>query len=77
IKQLAHRLVDSHSGGARPRAWIAMLVAQASRCLLLDEPTSALDNAHQVAELALVHRISPQRGQTVVAVLHDINMAAR
>ena len=65
------------SGGERQRAWIAMLVAQDSRCLLLDEPTSALDIAHQVDVLALVHRLSQQRGLTVIAVLHDINMAAR
>ena len=48
-----------------------------SRCLLLDEPTSALDIAHQVDVLALVHRLSQERGLTVIAVLHDINMAAR
>jgi iron complex transport system ATP-binding protein len=77
LKSLAHRLVDSLSGGERQRAWIAMLVAQDSRCLLLDEPTSALDIAHQVDVLALVHRLSQQRGLTVIAVLHDINMAAR
>lgn len=77
LKPLAHRLVDSLSGGERQRAWIAMLVAQDSRCLLLDEPTSALDIAHQVDLLALVHRLSQQRGLTVIAVLHDINMAAR
>lgn len=77
LKPLAHRLVDSLSGGERQRAWIAMLVAQNSRCLLLDEPTSALDIAHQVDVLALIHRLSQQRGLTVIAVLHDINMAAR
>ena len=77
LKPLAHRLVDSLSGGERQRAWIAMLVAQDSRCLLLDEPTSALDIAHQVDVLALVHRLSQERGLTVIAVLHDINMAAR
>ncbi len=76
LKPLAHRLVDSLSGGERQQAWIAMLVAQDSRCLLLDEPTSALDIAHQVDVLALVHRLSQQRGLTVIAVLHDINMAA-
>ena len=67
LKPLAHRLVDSLSGGERQRAWIAML----------DEPTSALEIAHQVDVLALVHRLSQQRGLTVIAVLHDINMAAR
>ncbi|WP_237929860.1 Fe3+-hydroxamate ABC transporter ATP-binding protein FhuC [Buttiauxella sp. S19-1] len=77
LKPFAHRLVDSLSGGERQRAWIAMLVAQDSRCLLLDEPTSALDIAHQVDVLALIHRLSQERGLTVIAVLHDINMAAR
>jgi ferric hydroxamate transport system ATP-binding protein len=77
LKPFAHRLVDSLSGGERQRVWIAMLVAQDSRCLLLDEPTSALDIAHQVDVLALIHRLSQQKGLTVIAVLHDINMAAR
>lgn len=77
LKTLACRLVDSLSGGERQRAWLAMLVAQDSRCLLLDEPTSALDIAHQVEVLALIQRLSHQKGLTVIAVLHDINMAAR
>ncbi|AUX73583.1 Fe3+-hydroxamate ABC transporter ATP-binding protein FhuC [Erwinia pyrifoliae] len=77
LKAFAQRLVDSLSGGERQRAWIAMLVAQNSRCLLLDEPTSALDIAHQVEVLALIQRLSRERGLTVIAVLHDINMAAR
>ena len=72
LKPLAHRLVDSLSGGERQRAWIAMLVAQDSRCLLLDEPTSALDIAHQVDVLALVHRLSQERGLTVIAVLRQL-----
>jgi len=77
LTSFAGRLVDSLSGGERQRAWIAMLVAQNSRCLLLDEPTSALDIAHQVEVLALLQRLSRERGLTVIAVLHDINMAAR
>lgn len=73
----AKRLVDTLSGGERQRAWIAMLVAQKSRCLLLDEPTSALDIAHQIDVLALIQRLSHQYGLTVIVVLHDVNMAAR
>ena len=73
----AERLVDSLSGGERQRAWLAMMLAQDTRCLLLDEPTSALDIAHQVEMLALVHKLSRERGIGVVIVLHDINMAAR
>ncbi|WP_337037673.1 Fe3+-hydroxamate ABC transporter ATP-binding protein FhuC [Pantoea agglomerans] len=77
LNAFAGRLVDSLSGGERQRAWLAIMVAQNSRCLLLDEPTSALDIAHQVEVLALIKALSQQRGLTVIAVLHDINMAAR
>lgn len=77
LTAFADRAVDSLSGGERQRAWIAMLVAQDSECLLLDEPTSALDIAHQLEVLELVRSLSRERGLGVVVVLHDINMAAR
>ncbi|QRM54107.1 ATP-binding cassette domain-containing protein [Sinorhizobium sp. BG8] len=77
VEHLADRLVDTLSGGERQRVWIAMLVAQDSRCLLLDEPTSALDVAHQIEVLGLVRSLSHAKGLSVVVVLHDINMAAR
>ncbi|MBB3996501.1 ATP-binding cassette domain-containing protein [Aureimonas pseudogalii] len=77
LDDFADRLVEELSGGERQRAWIAMLVAQDAGCLLLDEPTSALDIAHQVEILQLVRDLSHERGIGVVAVLHDINMAAR
>ena len=77
VSPFAGRLVETLSGGERQRAWLAMLVAQDAACLLLDEPTSALDISHQVEVLALVQRLSRDRGLGVVVVLHDINMAAR
>ena len=77
ILHLTDRLVDTLSGGERQRAWIAMMVAQDARCLLLDEPISALDVAHQVEVLDLLRDLSQTRGLAVIVVLHDINMAAR
>jgi iron-chelate-transporting ATPase len=77
VSHYADRAVDSLSGGERQRVWLAMLVAQDSECLLLDEPISALDIAHQLEVLALVRRLSEERGLAVIVVLHDINMAAR
>ena len=74
---MSDRMVDSLSGGERQRAWLAMMVAQDARCLLLDEPTSALDIAHQVEMLTLVRKLSREGGVGVVIVIHDINMAAR
>ena len=76
-EQLADRAVGTLSGGERQRAWIGMLLAQDSKCLLLDEPTSALDLAHQVEVLTLVRRLCDEKGLSVIVVLHDINMAAR
>lgn len=72
-----HRSVDTLSGGERQRAWIALLLAQQTRCLLLDEPISALDVKHQVETLRLVHRLARQRALTVIVVLHDVDLAAR
>ena len=77
VDMFADRMVEELSGGERQRAWLAMLVAQGTRWMLLDEPTSALDVAHQIEVLALVRRLSRSHGLGVVVVLHDINMAAR
>lgn len=72
----ADRLVEELSGGQRQRAWIAMALAQQTPVLLLDEPTSYLDIAHQIDVLDLCSSLHAE-GRTLVAVLHDINLAAR
>lgn len=77
IAPFADRLVDTLSGGERQRAWLAMMIAQDADCFLLDEPTSALDVNHQIEVLSLVRDLVRDKGITVIAVLHDINMAAR
>ncbi|MBP2404540.1 ABC transporter ATP-binding protein [Streptomyces syringium] len=77
VSALAERAVDELSGGQRQRVWIAMALAQETDLLLLDEPTTYLDIAHQVEVLDLVRQLNHERGRTVVAVLHDLNQAAR
>ncbi|MFI1970342.1 ABC transporter [Streptomyces cinnamoneus] len=77
VAELADRPVDELSGGQRQRVWIAMALAQETDLLLLDEPTTYLDVSHQVEVLDLVRRLNHERGRTVVAVLHDLNQAAR
>jgi ferric hydroxamate transport system ATP-binding protein len=77
LEPLADRLVDTLSGGERQRVWLAMLVAQDARCLLLDEPTSALDVGHQLEVLSLIRDLAHKDTRSVVIVLHDVNMAAR
>ncbi|HEX9634837.1 MAG TPA: ABC transporter ATP-binding protein [Candidatus Limnocylindria bacterium] len=73
---LAHRYGDELSGGERQRVLVAMALAQEPTLLLMDEPTLHLDLAHQVAVLATIRRLRAQRGLTVLAVLHDLNLAA-
>lgn len=74
---LAETALDSLSGGQRQRAWIAMTLAQQGEVLLLDEPTTYLDLAHQIELMNLITVLVREHGKTVVAVLHDINQAAR
>lgn len=77
IAALADRFVDSLSGGERQRCWLAMLLAQDARLLLLDEPISALDLAHQFSVLHLIREICRSQGMAAILVIHDINLAAR
>ena len=76
LTDLSDRLVDELSGGQRQRVWVAMLLAQDTPTMLLDEPTTFLDIAHQY-ELMELFRSFHDRGKTIVAVLHDLNQAAR
>ncbi|UCM91470.1 ABC transporter ATP-binding protein [Streptomyces marincola] len=76
LTPLARRPVDALSGGQRQRVWIAMVLAQETPLLLLDEPTTFLDLAHQLEVLDLCTRLH-REGRTLVAVLHDLNQAAR
>lgn len=74
--ELSNRFVDELSGGQRQRVWLAMVLAQQTPLLLLDEPTTFLDIAHQIELLELFKDLN-QQGNTLVAVLHDLNHAAR
>ncbi|USD64502.1 ABC transporter ATP-binding protein [Vibrio sp. SCSIO 43136] len=77
VEEFADVTVDALSGGQRQRVWIAMLLAQQTPVLLLDEPTTYLDISHQLELLELFKKLKQQRGNTVIAVLHDLNQACR
>ncbi|TQI83229.1 iron complex transport system ATP-binding protein [Serratia marcescens] len=77
VSQLADRSVDELSGGQRQRVWVAMALAQQTPLLLLDEPTTYLDIAHQIELLDLFRQLNREHGQTLIAVLHDLNHACR
>ena len=75
LVHLADRRVDALSGGERRRVFFARALAQEPRVLLLDEPTAFLDLGHQVAAMRMA-QVAARGGLCVVAVLHDLNLAA-
>jgi iron complex transport system ATP-binding protein len=72
----ASRTLGSLSAGERQRVFIARGLAQDTPILLLDEPTSFLDLKHQVQIYDLLKSIQTDKGTTIVAITHDINLAA-
>jgi cobalamin transport system ATP-binding protein len=74
---LADRVFNQLSGGERQRVLVALALAQSSALVLLDEPTAHLDVRHQVETLELLRRFNRERGVTVIAAMHDLNLAAR
>ncbi|MFF2388211.1 heme ABC transporter ATP-binding protein [Agromyces sp. NPDC058104] len=75
VAHLGLRTVPSLSGGERARVALARVIAQQAPVMLLDEPTAALDLRHQEDVLRLA-RAHAEAGDTVVVVLHDLNLAA-
>ncbi len=87
-RELADRYFGDLSGGEQQRVVIAMALAQLSEqmrsdrdmsgrpVLLLDEPTVHLDINHQMEILELIQKLNRERGLTVLATMHDLNLAS-
>jgi iron complex transport system ATP-binding protein len=75
--RFASRPLTSLSSGERQRVFIARALAQNSLIMLLDEPTSFLDLKHQVGIYDLLKAAQVEKGKTIVAVTHDINLASQ
>lgn len=72
----AERRIGMLSGGERQLVLVARALAQQPRVLLLDEPSSALDLGHQQELFRLLRRLVEEDGLSVLAVTHDLNLAA-
>jgi iron complex transport system ATP-binding protein len=75
--RFASRPFTELSGGERQRVIIARAIAQEPKALLLDEPTVYLDISGQFEIMDLVKKLNREHGITVIAVLHEVNLAAR
>lgn len=76
ISHLRGRDMRELSMGERQLVFIAVAVAQAAPMLVLDEPTAHLDIRHQVDVMELLVDLNERDGTTVLAVLHDLALAA-
>jgi iron complex transport system ATP-binding protein len=70
------RYFNDLSGGERQKIVLAMALAQEPALLLLDEPTAHLDICHQLEMLELLRKLNKEKQVTVVAAMHDLNLAA-
>jgi iron complex transport system ATP-binding protein len=75
--RFSDRIFNELSGGERQRVMIAMALAQVPQILLLDEPTQQLDLGRQAEILDLISELNESRDLTVIAAIHDLNLAAR
>jgi iron complex transport system ATP-binding protein len=83
LTALRERIITTLSGGEQQRAHFARVLVQLAcgeaahgpGVLMLDEPTASLDLRHQLDLLAATWRCA-SRGVTVIAILHDLNLAA-
>ena len=71
-----HTYFSSLSGGEKQRVLLAKALAQQPKLLFLDEPTNHLDVKHTIELLNLLKRLQGKDGLTIVAILHDLNMAS-
>jgi iron complex transport system ATP-binding protein len=76
VMDLRHRIATDLSGGERARALLARALAVEAHGLVVDEPLASLDPGHQIDVMTLLRR-EADTGALVVAVLHDLTMAAR
>ncbi|MGI6161064.1 MAG: ABC transporter ATP-binding protein [Christensenellales bacterium] len=77
LTELENRYLDELSGGQRQRAYVAMVLCQETEYVLLDEPLNNLDVARSVQMMDHLKYAANEFGRTILAVMHDINFAAK
>jgi len=77
LSKKANHKIGELSSGFRQVAVIAAALVKNPEVLLLDEPTNSLDYSHQLQVINLLSSLKRERSMTIIAVIHDLNLAAR
>ncbi len=75
--ELKDKSITHLSGGELQRVMIARTIAQDTPWIILDEPVSNLDIRHQYDLMRFLEKLKDEKGKTVIAILHDLNLASR
>lgn len=77
IEKRKDQLVSTLSGGERQRAFLAMVLAQDTRLMVLDEPTTYMDVAYQAQFMQLMSQLKREWKKTLLVVMHDLSLAMK
>lgn len=76
LKKLENYKLNELSSGQKQMVWLAMLLAQDTKIILLDEPTTYLDLKNQFQIMNCIQRINKELNKTIILILHDINLVS-
>ncbi|MCT4662879.1 MAG: ABC transporter ATP-binding protein [Tissierellales bacterium] len=75
--ELSERLFSELSDGEKQKVMIARALAQDTEIIIMDEPTIHLDIKHKIEVLTIIRRLCKKKNITVIASLHDIDLALK
>lgn len=76
-EHLAHRYFTELSDGEKQKVMLARALAQEPELIILDEPTTHLDVKHRLEVLAILRRLTREKGITVILSLHEVDLALK
>lgn len=76
LEEFKDKYLDELSGGQRQRAYIAMVIAQNTKYILLDEPLNNLDMKNAVQMMRTFEKMVKDLNKTIIIVMHDINFTS-